>query len=120
MDQQPMFAGRPYAFRIGTQSIASGSVTAIKYMIDINTGAQLAARALSLNEIGAAPTTLLGSRFQLAGMSAPRSSARERSSSGLSVCPARENRLSPTLSNRSRLRRRAARCCWMLTISGTL
>jgi bifunctional enzyme CysN/CysC len=52
MDQQPMFAGRPYAFRIGTQSIAAGSVTAIKYKIDVNTRTQQAARALSLNEIG--------------------------------------------------------------------
>jgi bifunctional enzyme CysN/CysC len=52
MDQHPLFAGRPYAFRIGTQSIAAGSITAIKHKIDVNSGAQLAARALELNEIG--------------------------------------------------------------------
>jgi bifunctional enzyme CysN/CysC len=52
MDQEAMVPGRPYAFRIGTQSISSGTVTAIKHKIDINTGAHLAARTLSLNEIG--------------------------------------------------------------------
>ena len=52
MDQEAMVPGRSYAFRIGTQSIASGSITAIKYKIDVNTGAHLAARTLSLNEIG--------------------------------------------------------------------
>ncbi|TYO64571.1 sulfate adenylyltransferase subunit CysN [Bradyrhizobium hipponense] len=52
MDQEAMVPGRSYALRIGTQSIASGSITAIKYKIDVNTGARLAARTLSLNEIG--------------------------------------------------------------------
>ncbi len=52
MDQEAMVPGRSYALRIGTQSIASGSITAIKYKIDVNTGAHLAARTLSLNEIG--------------------------------------------------------------------
>ncbi len=52
MDQEAMVPGRSYAFRIGTQSIASGSITAIKYKIDVNTGAHLAARTLILNEIG--------------------------------------------------------------------
>ena len=52
MDQEAMVPGRSYAFRIGTQSIASGSITAIKYKIDVNTGAHLAARTLGLNEIG--------------------------------------------------------------------
>ena len=52
MDQEAMVPGRSYAFRIGTQSIASGSITAIKYKIDVDTGAHLATRTLSLNEIG--------------------------------------------------------------------
>jgi bifunctional enzyme CysN/CysC len=52
MDQEAMVPGRSYALRIGTQSITSGSITAIKYKIDVNTGAHLAARTLSLNEIG--------------------------------------------------------------------
>ncbi len=52
MDQEAMVPGRSYALRIGTQSIASGSITAIKYKIDVNTGSHLAARTLSLNEIG--------------------------------------------------------------------
>lgn len=52
MDQEHMVPGRSYAFRIGTQSIASGSITAMKYRIDVNTGAHVAARTLRLNEIG--------------------------------------------------------------------
>ncbi|MBR0774565.1 sulfate adenylyltransferase subunit CysN [Bradyrhizobium diazoefficiens] len=52
MDQEAMVPGRSYVLRIGTQSIASGSITAIKYKIDVNTGAHLAARTLTLNEIG--------------------------------------------------------------------
>jgi bifunctional enzyme CysN/CysC len=52
MDQEPMVPGRSYAFRIGAQSIANGSITAIKHKIDINTREHLAAATLGLNEIG--------------------------------------------------------------------
>lgn len=52
MDQEVMVPGRSYAFRIGTQSFASGSITAMKYRIDVSTGAHVAARSLRLNEIG--------------------------------------------------------------------
>jgi bifunctional enzyme CysN/CysC len=52
MDQEAMVPGRTYALRVGTQSIASASVTAIKYKIDVNTREHLAATTLGLNEIG--------------------------------------------------------------------
>ncbi|WP_024516279.1 sulfate adenylyltransferase subunit CysN [Bradyrhizobium sp. Tv2a-2] len=52
MDQEAMVPGRSYAFRIGTQSIATGSVTHIKHKIDVNTREHLAATTLGLNEIG--------------------------------------------------------------------
>ena len=52
MDQEPMVPGRSYALRVGTQSIASASITAIKYKIDVNTRQHLAAATLGLNEIG--------------------------------------------------------------------
>lgn len=52
MDQEPLLPGRSYMFRIGTQSIASGSITAIKHKIDVNTREHLAATTLALNEIG--------------------------------------------------------------------
>lgn len=52
MDQEVMVPGRSYAFRIGTQSFAFGSITAMKYRIDVSTGAHVAARTLRLNEIG--------------------------------------------------------------------
>jgi len=52
MDQDAMVAGRNYVFRIGTQTVASGSITTIKYRIDVNTREHLAATTLGLNEIG--------------------------------------------------------------------
>jgi bifunctional enzyme CysN/CysC len=52
MDQEPLLPGRSYALRVGTQSNASGSITSIKYKIDVNTQEHLAARTLGLNEIG--------------------------------------------------------------------
>jgi bifunctional enzyme CysN/CysC len=52
MDEEPLVPGRRYALRIGTQLIPSGSVTAIKYKINVNTREHLATRTLGLNEIG--------------------------------------------------------------------
>ncbi|WP_407180948.1 sulfate adenylyltransferase subunit CysN [Bradyrhizobium sp. STM 3562] len=52
MDQEALVPGRSYAIRVGTQSIPTGSITAIKYKIDVNTREHLAARTLGLNEIG--------------------------------------------------------------------
>lgn len=51
MDQDPLLPARNYVVRIGTQTITSASVTAIKYRIDVNTREHLAATTLGLNEI---------------------------------------------------------------------
>lgn len=51
MDQHPLVPARNYVVRIGTQTITSASVTAIKYRIDVNTREHLAATTLGLNEI---------------------------------------------------------------------
>lgn len=51
MDQDPLMPARNYIVRIGTQTITSASVTAIKYRIDVNTREHLAATTLGLNEI---------------------------------------------------------------------
>lgn len=51
MDQDPLLPARNYFVRIGTQTITSASVTAIKYRIDVNTREHLAATTLGLNEI---------------------------------------------------------------------
>ncbi|MGY3622342.1 sulfate adenylyltransferase subunit CysN [Bradyrhizobium sp. USDA 10063] len=51
MDKDPLVAGRNYILRIGTQTVAA-CITAIKHRIDVNTREHLAARTLSLNEIG--------------------------------------------------------------------
>ena len=50
MSEHPMLPGRPYAALIHSKS-ASMSITHIKHHLDINTGAHLAAKTLSLNEI---------------------------------------------------------------------
>ncbi len=52
MDQDALVPGRNYVLRIGTQTVASCSITAIKYRIDVNSREHLAATTLSLNEIG--------------------------------------------------------------------
>ncbi|WP_426419449.1 sulfate adenylyltransferase subunit CysN [Bradyrhizobium genosp. A] len=51
MNQDPLVPARNYVVRIGTQTITSASVTAIKYRIDVNTREHLAATTLGLNEI---------------------------------------------------------------------
>ena len=50
MGEHVMLPGRPYAALIHTKS-ANLSITHIKYRLDINTGAHLAAKTLGLNEI---------------------------------------------------------------------
>ncbi len=50
MSEQALLPGRSYAALIHTKA-ASVTITHIKHRIDINTGAHLAARTLSLNEI---------------------------------------------------------------------
>ncbi|MET0585801.1 MAG: adenylyl-sulfate kinase, partial [Candidatus Binatia bacterium] len=50
MSEHVMLPGRPYAALIHSKA-ASLSITHIKYHLDINTGAHLAAKTLSLNEI---------------------------------------------------------------------
>ena len=50
MSEHPMLPGRPYAALIHSKA-ASLSITHIKHHLDINTGAHLAAKTLTLNEI---------------------------------------------------------------------
>jgi bifunctional enzyme CysN/CysC len=50
MSQHPLLPGRPYAALIHSKA-ASISITFIKHHLDINTGAHLAGKTLSLNEI---------------------------------------------------------------------
>jgi bifunctional enzyme CysN/CysC len=52
MSEHPMLPGRPYVALIHCKS-ATLSITHIKHHLDINTGAHLAAKTLSLNEIAA-------------------------------------------------------------------
>ena len=51
MSEHPLLPGRPYAALIHTKA-ANISITDIKYRLDVNSDAHLAAKTLSLNEIG--------------------------------------------------------------------
>jgi len=51
MAEEPMFAGRRYALRLGTEAV-SATITEIRYRVNVNTMEHVAARQLDLNEIG--------------------------------------------------------------------
>jgi bifunctional enzyme CysN/CysC len=51
MHEEPMLPGRPYLIKIGARTL-TGSITAPKYKINVNTLEHLAAKQLELNEIG--------------------------------------------------------------------
>ena len=51
MAEQPMYAGRPYLMKIGT-NVATAQITDVRHTINVNTGEELAAKTLELNEIG--------------------------------------------------------------------
>ncbi len=50
MHEEPMLAGRPYYCKIG-RSLVTATITKIKYLVDVNTGARLAASTVGLNGI---------------------------------------------------------------------
>jgi bifunctional enzyme CysN/CysC len=51
MGGHDLIPGRPYLLKIHTKEVVA-AVTALKYRLDVNTGAHLAAKTLALNEIG--------------------------------------------------------------------
>jgi bifunctional enzyme CysN/CysC len=51
MGAHDLIPGRPYLLKIHTKEVVA-AVTALKYRLDVNTGAHLAAKTLALNEIG--------------------------------------------------------------------
>jgi bifunctional enzyme CysN/CysC len=57
MADEPLLSGRPYLLKIGARQVTA-QVTAIKYKIDVNTGGELPARSLALNEVGVANLSL--------------------------------------------------------------
>ncbi|MET0295670.1 MAG: sulfate adenylyltransferase subunit CysN [Phenylobacterium sp.] len=50
-DEDPMLPGRPYLLKLGTRTV-SAQVAPPKYKVNVNTLEQLAAKRLTLNEIG--------------------------------------------------------------------
>lgn len=57
MAEHPLIPGRPYLLKTHAKELTA-TVTAIKYRVDITTGAHLAARTLALNEIAVANLSL--------------------------------------------------------------
>ena len=51
MNDTPMLPGRSYLLKLGTKTVTA-SVTALKHKVNVNTLEQVAARQLTLNEIG--------------------------------------------------------------------
>ena len=51
MHDEPMLPGRPYLLKVGSR-LVTGSITAPKYKVNVNTLEHLAAKQLELNEIG--------------------------------------------------------------------
>lgn len=51
MSGHPLVAGRPYLLKLHSKEVTA-TVTSIKYHVDVNSGAHLAARSLDMNEIG--------------------------------------------------------------------
>jgi bifunctional enzyme CysN/CysC len=51
MKEESLIPGRSYWLKLGTRTVAA-TVTALKYRIDVDSGAHLAARSLGSNEIG--------------------------------------------------------------------
>jgi bifunctional enzyme CysN/CysC len=51
MGDEPMLPGRPYVIKAGTRQV-SGSLDALKYNVNVNTMEHVAAKTLTLNEIG--------------------------------------------------------------------
>ncbi|MFC4621195.1 sulfate adenylyltransferase subunit CysN [Comamonas nitrativorans] len=48
LDEQPLLAGRQYLLKLATREI-SATITTIKHRVDVNTGTQLATKALEMN-----------------------------------------------------------------------
>jgi bifunctional enzyme CysN/CysC len=51
MDEEPLLRGRTYLMRAGTKTVPA-TVAPIRYKLDVDTGDQIAANQLDLNEIG--------------------------------------------------------------------
>jgi bifunctional enzyme CysN/CysC len=51
MSEKPLVAGRLYLLKLHAKQVG-GSVSEIKYRLDVNTGSHLAAKSLALNEMG--------------------------------------------------------------------
>ncbi len=58
LTEQNLFPGRSYIFKLGTRTV-SGTITHIRHRIDVNTGAQVPADALGVNDVAAIGVSLI-------------------------------------------------------------
>jgi bifunctional enzyme CysN/CysC len=136
MAEEPLFPGRSYLARIGTQMVPI-SVTAIKHKVNVNTQEHLAAASLTLNDIGFCnfstghPVALdpfhvhhrTGAFIVIDRTSNNTARPNERSLSGRSprfygllACQAQANQRSPIWLSRSFTQRAITPCCWTETM----
>ena len=131
LNEEPLLVGRPYLLRIHTKEVAA-TVTSIKYCVDVDTGAHLAARTMGSNAIGEVTLSLneavafepydvdrvLGSfilidraGFQTLAAGMIRFALRRASN-------LRWQRLSVDKASRSAIKNQRARCIWLTGLSG--
>ena len=58
LTDQTLFPGRSYIFKLATRTV-SGSITHIRHRIDVNTGAQVPAGSLGVNDVAAIGVSLI-------------------------------------------------------------
>jgi adenylyl-sulfate kinase len=132
LSAHPLVAGRRYSVKIAAQEVP-GSVSAIKYRIDLDSGSHLAARRLCANEIGVVNVSLespvpfapheqdqtLGTLIlidreihQTVGVGMVDFALRRAAN-------LRWQQLSVSKQARSRLKRHPPRCIWLTGLSGS-
>ena len=132
MSEHPLPPGRPYAALIHTKA-ANLSITHIKYRLDINSGAHLAAKALGLNEIATvnlsldrpAPFAPYKENKKLGAFIVIDKLTNETAGAGMIHFALRRavnvhwQALDVSKAARAELKRQQARCLWFTGLSGS-
>src|SRR5262249_62421834 len=132
MSEHALLPGRPYAALIHSKS-ATVTITHIKYRLDINTGAHLAAKTLALNEIGTVtvsfdrpvPFLPYGENKRLGAFILIDKLTNDTVGAGLIRFALRRagnvhwQALDVTKSERAKIKHQEARCLWFTGLSGS-
>ena len=132
MSEHALLPGRPYAALIHSKA-ASVTITHIKYRLDINTGAHLAAKTLALNEIGTVtvsfdrpvPFLPYGENQRLGAFIVIDKLTNDTVGAGLIRFALRRavnvhwQALEVTKAARAKIKHQEARCLWLTGLSGS-